>query len=65
MNAFGARVEKVADLDCLEGPYFQVVQTIVCVLQSQLGNNSEPDSLPGFGAALLSIALGFFRTSRK
>lgn len=41
LNVFSARVEKVADLDCLEGSDFQVVQTTVCVLQLQLHNSSS------------------------
>lgn len=46
-NVFGARVEKVADLDCPEDFDFQVAQTIVCILQSALCNNCKSDSLQG------------------
>lgn len=65
LNVFSARVEKVADLDCLEGSDFQVVQTTVCVLQLQLHNSSSRTACQDIRAALLSAALGFFRTSGK
>lgn len=62
---FGAGVEKIADLDCLEGPDFQVVQTIVCVLQSQLGNDSKADSLPGLRSGASVDCFGVFQDMRK
>lgn len=65
LNVFGARVEKVADLDCLEGPDFQVVQTIVCVLQLQLCNNSKPDSPPGLQTGASVDCFGVFQDIRK
>jgi len=65
-NVFGARVEEVADSDCLARRDFQVVQTIVCVLQLQLCKNSKPASLPGLrsGAAALGC-FGVFQDIRK
>lgn len=65
LNAFGARVEKIADLACPEGPDFQVVQTMICVLQLRLCNNSKTDSLPGLRSGASVKCFGVFQDIRE
>lgn len=59
LNVFSARVEKVADLDCLEGSDFQVVQTTVCVLQLQLHKSSSWTACQDIRMACSQLLWGF------
>lgn len=59
LNVFSATVEKVADLDCLEGSDFQVVQTTVCVLQLQLHNSSSRAACQDSRTACSQLLWGF------
>lgn len=59
LNVFSARVEKVADLGCLEGSDFQVVQTAVCVLQLQLHNSSSWTACQDIRTACSQLLWGF------